>query len=228
MTVRVWSFSGSHAFVRCRQDHIATCKLKIQNEQQLRRYKRFHTNLVTASSTAVAPPQVSQQSTKPPQLPSALEKHVVQLTFTRHNKLVHIYILGMSHVSRDSCHHTAQLIATAKPDLVLLELCKDRTGLLLDPAQLSPQYWHSRTVTFDTGAGTQPASVQHACDSLLKQLRCQPGTAFSTHEIEQDCTKLLASGLFKSVVPVTQSASASDAPMFVYTANQASSIALRV
>ena len=147
---------------------------------------------------------------------------LAQLTITRNNKSIHVYVLGMSHVSRQSCSHTAQLIAAATPDIVLLELCKDRVGLLIDPSLPQPQYWHSRFVKLESSTAQQPAPLQHACHSLMGRLQCQPGRAFSAFQIEQDCVQLLSSGLFKSVVPVTQSASDTDAPMFVYTNNQAS------
>lgn len=38
------------------------------------------------------------------------------------------YVLGISHVSRESCQQIEDLIRAVKPDIVLVELCKDRTG----------------------------------------------------------------------------------------------------
>lgn len=46
-----------------------------------------------------------------------------------------VYILGTSHVSRASCDRVAELIAAVRPDVVLVELCKDRLGLLVDPVR---------------------------------------------------------------------------------------------
>lgn len=46
------------------------------------------------------------------------------------------YVLGVSHVSRESCDEAAELIAAVRPDVVVLELCKDRLRLLLDQVSL--------------------------------------------------------------------------------------------
>ena len=46
-----------------------------------------------------------------------------------------VYILGASHVSRASCDRVRDLIAAVRPDVVLVELCKDRLGLLVDPVR---------------------------------------------------------------------------------------------
>lgn len=47
-----------------------------------------------------------------------------------------VYVLGVSHVSRESCEEAAELIGAVRPDAVLLELCKDRLRLLLDQVPL--------------------------------------------------------------------------------------------
>jgi hypothetical protein len=46
-----------------------------------------------------------------------------------------VYILGASHVSRASCDCVRELIEAVRPDVVLVELCKDRLGLLVDPVR---------------------------------------------------------------------------------------------
>ena len=43
-----------------------------------------------------------------------------------------MYILGVSHVSRESCQEIQDLIHTVRPEVLILELCKDRLRLLLD------------------------------------------------------------------------------------------------
>jgi pheromone shutdown protein TraB len=43
-----------------------------------------------------------------------------------------VYVLGISHVSRESCEEARELIQATRPDVVVLELCKDRLRLLLD------------------------------------------------------------------------------------------------
>ena len=57
-----------------------------------------------------------------------------------------VYILGVSHVSRESCERTQELIERVRPGAVLLEVCKDRLGLLIDRGADAPQLWHSRCV----------------------------------------------------------------------------------
>lgn len=198
------------------------CAVQIQQKHQQKRCKDTRVRRAT-SLFAVAAPEKPQQSVERPQLSATLSRHVAQLTVMKDHKPVQVYILGMSHVSRDSCKHTTQLIATVKPDLVLIELCKDRVGLLVDPALPQPQYWHTSVIKLQIANSTaQQPAVGHACDSLLTTMQCQSGKAFSAHQIEQDCTQLLASGMFGSVVPVTKQASQTDAPMFVCHNNQVS------
>ena len=48
------------------------------------------------------------------------------------------YVLGVSHVSRESCEEAAELIRAVRPDVVVLELCKDRLRLLLDQVAFPP------------------------------------------------------------------------------------------
>ena len=43
-----------------------------------------------------------------------------------------VYILGVSHISRVSCQEIQDLIQTVRPEVLVLELCKDRLRLLLD------------------------------------------------------------------------------------------------
>lgn len=142
------------------------------------------------------------------------QKSIAQLELSVSDKSTHVYILGMSHVSRQSCNLAAQLIAAVEPEVVLLELCKDRVDLLIDPSAAPPQHWHSDSVDFQ-GLAQQPHSTYNACIALKSRLKCQPGTAFSACDIEQDCVQLMSSGYFGSVLPVTQPGSAADAPMFV-------------
>ena len=46
-----------------------------------------------------------------------------------------VYVLGVSHVSRESVDAVRELIQEVRPEVVLLELCKDRLRLLLDPVR---------------------------------------------------------------------------------------------
>ena len=46
-----------------------------------------------------------------------------------------MFVLGVSHVSRESVDAVRELIQAVRPEVVLLELCKDRLRLLLDPVR---------------------------------------------------------------------------------------------
>ena len=153
-------------------------------------------------------------------IPEALQKYVAHFTLQGRTQPVQVYILGASHVSRQSCTQATELISTVKPEIVLLELCKDRVDLLVDPSMPPPQHWHSRGISFHSNFPQQSSFTATACKKLLSQLRCQPGRSFAACDIEQDCIQLLASGMFASVVPETQPASFADAPMFVYNSSQ--------
>ncbi len=143
--------------------------------------------------------------------PKQLSKYVAELKLSVEGRPVQVYVVGVSHVSRQSCSHVAQMIAAVSPEAVLLELCKDRVQLLMDPSAPPPQHWHTRAI--DLQGMLQ--SSDNAWKKLLLTLKCQRGRAFTAHDIEEDCVQLLASGAFASVVPITQPASTRDAPLFV-------------
>ena len=50
-----------------------------------------------------------------------------------------VYILGVSHISRESCQEIQDLIQTVCPDVLVMELCKDRLRLLLDQVRQALQ-----------------------------------------------------------------------------------------
>ncbi|DBA90092.1 TPA: hypothetical protein ACH3X1_003411 [Trebouxia sp. C0004] len=143
--------------------------------------------------------------------PKQLSKYVAELKLSEEGRRIQVCVLGVSHVSRQSCSHVAQIIAAISPEAVLLELCKDRVEFLKDPSAPPPQHWHTRAV--DLQGMSQPS--KNACKKLLFTLSCQRGRAFTAHDIEEDCVQLLASGAFASIVPMTQPASTRDAPLFV-------------
>ena len=64
-------------------------------------------------------------------LPIQMDRRFMQ-DCARQILCVQVYILGVSHVSRESCQEIQELIQAVRPDVVLLELCKDRLRLLLD------------------------------------------------------------------------------------------------
>ena len=47
-----------------------------------------------------------------------------------------VYLLGMSHVSRASCRDIEALISAVRPDIVAVELCRDRVSGLITADQV--------------------------------------------------------------------------------------------
>ncbi|KAL4443721.1 hypothetical protein ABPG75_011458 [Micractinium tetrahymenae] len=132
------------------------------------------------------------------------------------------YILGMSHVSRESCQHIDALIRAVKPDIVLLELCKDRTGLLVDPDAPPPQVWWTprlavaSTPSLEALAGGQAgAPGWPSTGQLLARLHSRGCSPVTAADIEDDAVALLSTGLFRSVRIVAQPPSVESAPAFV-------------
>lgn len=128
------------------------------------------------------------------------------------------YVLGISHVSRKSCKLIEELIESVQPDAVMLELCHERTGLLVDDrvASTGQNAWYSDVVDIE---GMPNALMSHK-DALLSRLRTYRGDPVSTAGIQQDADTLLATGLFESVVPITAPPPESPwDPMFIYVDN---------
>ncbi len=128
------------------------------------------------------------------------------------------YVLGISHVSRESCKLIEELIESVQPDAVMLELCHERTGLLVDDrvASTGQNAWYSDIVAIE---GMTDALSAHK-DALLSRLRTYRGDPVSTSGIQQDADALLATGLFESVVPITAPPPESSwDPMFIYVDN---------
>lgn len=164
-----------------------------------------------AQSTTLSKSHAQDAASSEAVIPKQLSKYVAELKLSVEGRPVQVCVLGVSHVSRQSCSHVAQLIAAISPEAVLLELCKDRVELLMDPSAPPPHHWHTGAI--DLQGMSQ--SSKNACKKLLFTLTCQGGRAFTAHDIEEDCVQLLASGVFASVVPMTQPASTRDAPLFV-------------
>jgi len=128
------------------------------------------------------------------------------------------YVLGVSHVSRESCKLIEELIQSVQPDAVMLELCHERTGLLVDDrvASTGQNAWYSDVVEID---GMSDALVPYK-DALLLRLRTYRGDPVSTSGIQQDADVLLATGLFESVIPITAPPPESSwDPTFIYMDN---------
>lgn len=122
-----------------------------------------------------------------------------------------IFVLGVSHVSKTSCDHVREVINTVKPDVVMIELCKDRTDLLIDEDS-PPRSWHARRVL----VGDYPVNSDWPSQQgILALLQCQTGIPVGAEDIEDDVMTLLSTGLFGSVMPLTTPSRRFDAPSFV-------------
>jgi hypothetical protein len=71
------------------------------------------------------------------------------------------YVLGVSHVSRESCEEAAELIRAVRPDVVVLELCKDRLRLLLDQVAFSSLALAHPICSFHTQSGACFSCLRH-------------------------------------------------------------------
>jgi hypothetical protein len=81
-------------------------------------------------------------------------------------------------------------------DIVLLELCKDRTGLLVDPDAPQPQTWYTPRLQL-TGlpaAGTAAAAGWPSAAQLLGMLKGSGSGPVSASDIEDDAVALLSTG----------------------------------
>ncbi|EFN58262.1 hypothetical protein CHLNCDRAFT_57092 [Chlorella variabilis] len=157
-----------------------------------------------AAPPASAPPQFHTAAELPPSL-----RNTTAVLQTAEGATA--YVLGISHVSKESCREIEQLIRLVRPDIVLLELCKDRTGLLVDPDAPPPQSWWTPRLTISgvPAAPGWPTAAQLA--GGLKGRGCAP---VSAADIEDDAVALLATGLFRSVRVAAKPPTAAAAPAF--------------
>eukprot|EP00873_Tetraselmis_striata_P008711 jgi/Tetstr1/428975/TSEL_018950.t1 len=122
-----------------------------------------------------------------------------------------VYLLGVSHVSKADCQKVEELIRVVRPEVVMVELCQERTGLLVDGRFGDAGLWHTRAVAL---AGLPAGEGWPAADALLAPLSTRPGAAVTLAQIEDDCEALLATGLFRTVRPVISPPGPQDAPHF--------------
>lgn len=127
-----------------------------------------------------------------------------------------VYILAMSHVSAMSCEHVRQLIRAVRPDTVMVEVCKDRVGLLATEPPSGERMWHAPAVRI---SGIPDKSGFPAASDLLPRLICKPGKPLSIIDIEDDTRALLATGLFRTVRPAAIPGTEQDAPLFIINPN---------
>lgn len=157
-----------------------------------------------STSTSTAASAATSGVTLPPDLRNATA--ILKLDNTD------IYILGVSHVSKVSLDHIRALISTVQPDTVIVELCKDRIGLLVDENAPPPQSWHTPRISI---VGYRPQPGWPTASDLIQRLKGSGESPVSASEIEDDAVTLLSTGLFGSVRPVANPPTRNGAPTFL-------------
>lgn len=107
---------------------------------------------------------------------------------------------------------TVNLIEAVRPDVVMIEVCKDRLGLLATPFPGGERVWHTPSVRI-SGIPELPGFPKG--EDLASQLICKPGRPISTMDIEEDARTLQATGLFRTVQPSALPGTNQDAPLFI-------------
>lgn len=79
-----------------------------------------------------------------------------------------------------------------RPDIVLVELCKERVPLLVNPDEPAPSLWHAACQSVSGVPAGRPGWPSAA--QLLAAARCRGGAPVSAVEIEDDAVALLATG----------------------------------
>eukprot|EP00887_Chlorella_sp_A99_P000855 scaffold5.g855.t1 len=92
------------------------------------------------------------------------------------------YVLGVSHVSAAALGQIRALIEAVRPEAVLLELCKDRTGLLA---------WHAAQVRLP---GLPEGEGWPTVEELVALLNCRGSSPVSASQLEDDAVTLLSTG----------------------------------
>eukprot|EP00775_Hariotina_reticulata_P012413 gene12413-12548_t len=106
-----------------------------------------------------------------------------------------------------------KLVRAVRPDVVMVELCKERLALLVDPENPDrrAETWHCRQVSLE---GVPEDPLWPGTAQLLQLLNSRIGAAVTTQEIEDDVSRLLATGLFGKARPAAASALKGEAPQF--------------
>ncbi|KAF5825547.1 hypothetical protein DUNSADRAFT_8818, partial [Dunaliella salina] len=88
------------------------------------------------------------QAPQAPELPPSLRNNVACLQVPNKEApggSTEVYVLGMSHVSKQSVDQVKELIRLVEPEVVGVELCKDRLPLLINAeSDTTPNIWHCR------------------------------------------------------------------------------------
>eukprot|EP00798_Chlamydomonas_sp_ICE-L_P015964 gene15964-22096_t len=127
-----------------------------------------------------------------------------------------VYVLGVSHVTKTACEQVKELIRLVEPEVVMVELCRDRIPLLVstDLFTQAAGVWHCRKVYVDGLPKREEAPEFPSADELRPLLETRPGRPVSTLDIEADVFTLLKTGLLKSVRPMCQNPSPGQASEF--------------
>jgi hypothetical protein len=126
-----------------------------------------------------------------------------------------VYVLGMSHVSKKSCDHVRllstspvcayviiyphdmlttihhvhlqvrELVAAVKPEVVSVELCRERLGLLVDPDIKAKDLWHTRKVSRHNETHQFHIFPIHSIQKLQPALAVYVGMTFQVPPVWQ-------------------------------------------
>lgn len=102
-----------------------------------------------------------------------------------------MYVLGISHVSNKSLEHIEAVVKGLDPEVIAVELCKDRSGSLGDP-DYSVSLFHCSDISLQHPHGGKPGYPTD--EQLLAPLTCKPGYPITRDEIRRDEDILLSTG----------------------------------
>lgn len=107
------------------------------------------------------------------------------------------YILGISHASRVSCQQSRQILRMVPAHTLILELCQDRVGLLVDPRSPPPSSWKAAGLKLSGLPGWL------AMEDVAPLLHAATGMPITERSIAQDVIALKATGMVVSVRVLT-------------------------
>lgn len=120
-----------------------------------------------------------------------------------------VVLLGIAHVSAESVRATRKAVRKYKPDVVLVELCKDRVQLLMDEPEEPNQksMWYAMETRVEGFQGMEQKQ-------MLEIAGIAPGIGVTRNDIEMGIRMLVATGCFDQVVPITLPANTEQLPAF--------------
>nr|KYP50342.1 Uncharacterized protein MJ1365 family [Cajanus cajan] len=98
----------------------------------IHRHKPFLTTISSLSQFSTKTRAWTASNRRPPTLPDELSRNVVFLSCKSAAKggLCHVYLVGVTHLSEESTRQVQAIVKFLKPQVVFLELCESRVGLL--------------------------------------------------------------------------------------------------